>query len=64
MLLTALCFCVKCEKREEQQCIVSWKNARQYDMGPKIKRKQAYFHDESTFFKAFQLKLEDNLFFS
>ena len=33
-------------------------------MGPKITRKQAYFHDESTFFKAFQLKLEDNLFFS
>ena len=32
-------------------------------MVPKIKRKQAYFHDESTFFKAFQLKLEDNLFF-
>ena len=45
-------------------CTVSWTNAPKYNMVPKIKRKQAYFHDESTFFKAFQLKLEDNLFFS
>ena len=36
-----------------EYCIVSWKNARQYDMGPKIKRKQAFFHDESTFFGVF-----------
>ena len=33
-------------------------------MGPKIKRKQAFFHDESTFLEYFQLKLEDILFFS
>ena len=33
--------------------LLSWKNARRYDMGPKIKRKQAFFHDESTFFGVF-----------
>ena len=37
------------------KCTVSWRNARKYNMGPKITREQGYFHDESTFFAVFSI---------
>ena len=35
------------------KCNVSWRTARQYNSGPKMKRKQAFFHDASTFLPFF-----------
>ena len=40
-------------QKKVAQCNVSWRTARKYNSGPKMKREQAFFHDASTFFAVF-----------